>query len=130
MTNSEMRKLDAWIADHVMHEKPLTQSRALNKEETAMALWDDGLITRKDVREFCEKNPEYHYKECEVYASYTTSPAAFDVLKKCLEKFDINIAQTSGPEWIIESFSTCSFAPTLELAICKFAKAVFTEQPT
>ena len=23
-----------------------------------------------------------------------------------------------------------SFAPTLELAICKFAKAVFTEQPT
>jgi len=135
MTKSEMEELEKWIAINVMDEMPRIQAHALDAEEKFTALWEDDHITRKCVRDFCEENPEYHYKECEVYKHYTTDPApAFDLLKKCAEKLGEKEAievQTRYGVWNVSAWPVSKIeteAPTLELAICQFAKLVFTKE--
>jgi hypothetical protein len=134
MTENEMRELDAWISVHVTNTKPTIQARALTADETAMGLWDDELITKKAVREFCEKNPEYHYKECEVWPHYTKYPAAaFEVLKKCADGKTILVSGDKDGNWTVGQlggdavFKHETTAETLELAVCLFSKRLFSK---
>jgi len=104
MSDKELRELDAWIADEVF------KRWMLNPEGLGDA------------------------------PKYTTDPAvALGVLKKCAEKLcddkafsDALMIQPNeaGNGWFVGPFSDdtkCVESPTLELAICLFAKKLFTK---
>jgi len=130
MNDNELRELDAWIAEHVMKSKPIIQARALNKDETGMALLEDDFVTRGIVKEFCDSHKEYHYKECEVFPHYTTDPAdAMQVLEKCCQNYGmcgiVRVAYSKGfvEPWVCEHEKS----ETLPLAICLFARKLFSK---
>lgn len=137
MSEIEMSELEVWIGKNVMAARPKIEARALDASETGMALWETDLITRGAVRDFCQKHPEYHYKECEVWPCYPTSREdALAVLEKCSEKAvgrEIAIRKESNGyfvglcDWFYEELVLESSAETLPLAICLFAKKLFSE---
>jgi hypothetical protein len=88
------------------------------------------------VLKFCEKTPQYHYKEVPVYPSYASnSRDAMEVLKKCAESMETGIVGVGSPlkkqGWVVGMIgvpANLNFdieAKTLELAICLFAKKLF-----
>ena len=103
MSVTEQRELDAWIAERVMGWIP----------------------TFKD----CGKSPS----GCEtLFPHYTTDPAAaMEVLKKCAEKCSLagmEFVIVRGFDWRVcaePQRGISTFAETLELAICKFAKKLW-----
>ena len=116
MTATELRQLDAWIAENVMGN----QQRKIRVT--------DG---RKLVRyEFLKVGTN------EICPEYTTDPAAaMEVLKKCCEAMAVNVEiwKAGNGEWVCRMVSgrnsrNCvGTANTIELAICLFAKKLFTK---
>ena len=109
MTTQELRELDAWIAEHVMGYKTKVG-----------LLW---------------VGPG---KNWEPFHPTEFDSDAMDVLKKCAEKgrVCIDIDPLSGLFSVFQDVRRLSIielgiveqATTLELAIAKFARAVFTKQ--
>ena len=126
MNAQELRELDAWIAENVIGN-PQRRIRVT-----------DG---RKLVRyEFLKVGTN------DICPTYTTDPAAaMEVLRKCAEKMDAGIVGIGSPMggpvastipklkqgWVVGKIGRptnfdCE-AATLELAICLFAKKLFTK---
>ncbi len=114
MTPTELRELDAWIAEHVMGWKI---SQAGNSGKNQSGQWKSIPI-------------------------YTTDPAAaLEVLKKCYEKIwsdnpiitkcqHFKIEIWNNGLWVVqqsEKIETSIESETLELAICLFAKKLFSK---
>lgn len=118
MTDTEKRELDAWIAERVMGWK-------LDK----MIWW-----SRNDIDKTQSIAWEGDFRP-------TTDPAAtMEVLKRCAEKLEvINSSIALGQQfdelvedrlfWFVshERTKEVTEAETLELAICLFAKKLFTK---
>jgi len=126
MTTQELRELDAWIAEHVMGwaDVHMRQSGLVGyapceprKVRTATG---DGVST---TAAFTSEVPYY-----------TDSADAMDVLKKCAEKHQHDIAiGTAGPtDWRVWAgeLNGATYASSLELAICLFAKQLFSKPTT
>jgi len=129
MTNKE---LDKWIAKNVTLKKPYKVAMALTSDESGIALIEGELIGRSDVEQYCKDYPKYHCKIVDVYPEYTTDPAAaMEVLEKCYEKTNLSICTCKSPDgykfWLPNGFSIALNATTLELAICLFAKKLFSK---
>lgn len=121
MTQTEMRELDCWIAEHVMD--------ALKK-----AGWRAHFVMRDDNAIICGGKPPRDWTSGEV-TRYTTDPAAaMEVLKKCVEKLaeardEMQIRRIVDGSHFIECLwykgGIKSNSKTLETAIALFAKEVF-----
>lgn len=117
MTTEEMRALDAWIAEHVMNYK--RGHPGGSKEE----YWQP---------------PPYKFGVIpfEKVPHFTTDPAAaLEVLNGCIKSNHGRIMiEDFGKDVVVgfwnsdhEHFYGEAQAKTLELAICKFAKALFSK---
>lgn len=100
MNEKEMRELDAWIAEHVM---------GLSMEEQF-------------------GNPDNPIRGTITPPNYTTNPAAaMLVLEKCLTMADeLEIRLCYDCEYKVFDWSKAAKAETLPLAICLFAKKLFS----
>lgn len=115
MTTDEMRELDAWIAENVFG----MDIRTLERRYFGKKKWDSTIIGKTG-----------HF----ILPYYTTEPAAaFEVLKKCQLKAGVLIRQF-GDNYSVcatnndgETLHSCFTSTTLELAICMFAKQLFTK---
>lgn len=112
-SEKELRELDAWIAEHVMGMKCISKDGPRPTSGT-----EDDYFVREWIH---ASNSLPHY---------TTSRAdAMAVLVKCLEKLAFGIAIQNYPGGVSVSKKIDgglnALAPTLELAICRFAKALF-----
>lgn len=139
MNDKDVLELNTWIAEHVMGVKPAIESAAMSKDRKGYALWEKPGISREIVKDFCERTPEYDYVENKIYPNYSKNPAAaMQVLEKCAEKLDgfevsigLHVYKASEPA----RFMVCSsnhrefqsIAETLPLAICLFAKKLFSK---
>lgn len=117
LTEKELRELDAWIAEHVME---------LKKSDTQVDCDSFKLSGNGDVWIRKEMlSPIQKFRP-------TTNPAdAFEVLKRCAIRAEgsIHIA-VIGDYFNIACRDTKPndfMDPTLELAICLFAKKLFTK---
>lgn len=121
MTTQELRELDAWIAEHVMgwrHAKTLDDLGVMD------SFYDHGDILI-----------EYRKGHLCPWRPTEDSADAMDVLKKCAEKLkqDISIVlydskwDVAWVDWNAEERADLARAETLELAICLFAKQLFSQ---
>ncbi len=107
MTETEMRELDAWIAEHVI---------GWSYEVTGSDPTEDGYCWFDENRKF----------PCEL-PHYSTDPAAaMQVLEKCAERSAIMIIKDDGCVVAqINGKRLTADGPTLPLAICQFARKLF-----
>lgn len=122
MTDKEMRELDAWIAEHVMGWRLSTRGGSWRST-------DPGWIDSENELQRIQEN----------WKPSTDPAAALEVLKKCADKSDMPIEidrkRDNGGPWRVEtgvlSQGLVAIAPrdqnTLELAICLFAKKLFSK---
>lgn len=111
MSTKEMRELDAWIHEHVFGK----------------CLFDEHRINNALCRKCCmDCSSETHRVK-----SPTTDPAAaMEVLRICAKKdVTIQIRKQDSGEWCVWDVQSWSdgTASTLELAICLYAKKLFTK---
>lgn len=153
MKTNELRELDAWIAENVMGwrwycaigKAYLFPPWAFERLNNFSVHWTAGIHekgwTRQQAkREPCKKlltgsNIEGIGDDIE-FPKYSTDPAAaMDVLKKCFDKTgQIEVFRTQihpfkfgvVGKWLPSADYECE-AETLELAICLFAKKIFTK---
>lgn len=134
MSDKELRELEIWLAEHLFGYK-WYRFEAGGKHwftQTHPSAWvqrQGGIEAPPEGTEMNSDAPRY-----------TTDPAAaMEVLKKCAEEQTVTVEhsdknQLGQPQWLVallgehdgdyvEEFCKC--APTLELAICLFAKQVF-----
>lgn len=120
MTDTEMRELDEWIAEHVLPEAkdcPMCEGKGFNDVEK----YD--MVEQVDCM-FCGTSGEQPFGP-------TTDPAAaMMVLEKCVDYVGANqvsICKTVDDfvVWCPYGFKLDNYAPTLPLAICLFAKQLF-----
>ena len=114
MNYEEIRELDAWISEHVFGAK-------------CGHVW-----SVESGQSRCKKcNVQWDGKE--VVMPYSKDPsAAMEVLKKCIEGRTVVIGSPSQSEYLISWLKSDSIyfhtkAETFELAICLFAKKIFTK---
>lgn len=127
MTEKELRELDAWIAEHVMGltraESPLHivgGTFAVHQSEGKVYIH----VGRNNIAPFCP----------------TTDPAAsMQVMEKCAEELyekgaNLELGKSyddenQKTEWFVAHDRTIlsHYAATLPLAICLFAKQLFTK---
>lgn len=132
MTDQEKRELDAWISEHVMGWHRMT--------------FDNGFPGAARNQLVPEKFRADQYRKhgwrdgielLDTFPKFTTDPAAaMAVLKKCAERCDAEICLRAG-KWIVTGYCLSDVkpgqldwdvaAPTLELAICLYAKKLFGE---
>lgn len=122
--NTELRELDAWIAENVMGLKPWkeTQERItciLEPNEFVLS------IPSNIVRARIGSNPTKNFQPT------IDADDSLEVLKKCAKKltFGVEISIQDG-EWCVWQMTDYAKeifakAPTLELAICRFARKLF-----
>ncbi len=124
MNETELRELDAWIAEHVMGlklwvETPLQFNCILSPNQFVLTI--PNRIVRARIGDNPTKNFEPTKDDC----------AAALVFKKCVAKCPIGVeVSTNGTNWFVDrpdgdAFEAC-FAETLPLAICMFAKKLFS----
>ena len=111
--DSELRELDAWIAEHVMGKNPIHR--------------DDKPPTKGTEDDYFVVEYLAFSRSCPLY---TTDPdAAMQVLEKCQHLTDVVVYKTvqdkHGVRDDISDFAVD--AETLPLAICKFAKKLFSK---
>ena len=104
MTTQELRELDAWIAEHVMGWVPGSMS----------GLWKIGPSSFRN------------------FHPTLLAADAMDVLKKCAEKHAVWVGRLEG-NWALSltdsrELTHMTYGDTLEIAIAKFARAIFTKQ--
>jgi hypothetical protein len=108
-TETELKELDAWIAEHVM----------------GWELW----IAAPDCpvyRTGDKDNPTQKW-----FKPTTKSSSAMMVLEKCCERLPLHVEIGKyGENWCVsrpdQDATEAVIAPTLPLAICLFAKALFS----
>lgn len=108
MTKQEHNELDAWIAEHVFDLK----------FDPASENWFDPVHPRRNPKAF-------------ELPKFTTDPAvAMEVLKKCALKSGrcLEILFDSDDKWVVshDAKIVSGVAETLELAICLFARQLFS----
>ena len=121
MTESQLRELDAWLAEHVMGFVRCEMG------------WQEWCAAGKDKKG--RKQERLLFTKCFEAWSPTTKPAdALSVLEKCIVKYDARIAASKHPKLEVvvwcEGLGVEVTAPTLALAICLFAQQVFETKPT
>lgn len=109
MNTQELRELDAWIACNLFGAKDIVW----------VQLW---------AEIGCPNEPFQNHGADEI-PYYTTAPAAaMEVMKKCLEKDSVGFWKKQHGYTVKNHREDCrEQAPTLELAICLFAKKLFTK---
>lgn len=118
--DKELRELDAWIAEHVMG-KSIKHAASAKSDDywwNAYGGESGGCVMRG--------------MEC--FAPTEKPSDAMAVLKKCVaENYDygVEIEPCSGNEFLVAGMKDEKYisakAPTLELAICRFAQKLFTD---
>lgn len=143
MSEKEMRELDAWIHEHVfgweftddpeqftMHDRPLCFRYQTANGALEVLRGDAYAITH------APKGTPFNrtYKK---FHPTTDAAAALEVLRACGERtgpegLAIEVRRPGPDSWYVCAFdyeikaSAPADAPTLELAICLFAKALFS----
>lgn len=142
MTESQLRELDAWIAEHVFGYKWGHFGSVDDKTGLPELGWKEPIYLLEPERYGVEKSahelPPQH--RCKVdgwinkglpsYPEYTTDPAAaMAVLEKCREKESVTIGTLNGKCCVTKSSWSRLFveSDTLPLAICLFAKQLFSK---
>ncbi len=143
MTTKELRELDAWIAENVMGWKwfrfRMKKTGTAKNAGKGYDRWQQ-LVQPNDTWHLQPKwgaihqpQGEGNYLEVEGrndVPHYTTDPAAaMEVLKKCQSETTV-IIYASGAQpmsSICDGNGILETAETLELAICEFAKALFSK---
>lgn len=134
MTEKQLRELDAWIHRHVFEADLFVglKKRDLWYRPDAKGYTDRqseaGRYTRAEAKkhEYPHDDPvTIHEFEPEHYT--TDSDAALEVLKKLIFADDIVLYETVNGEIGVRSdlSDLAESAPTVELAICLFAKKLF-----
>lgn len=135
-TETELRELDAWIAEHLFGLR-LARSTVNDKftccimprENWSLELfskalkYDEHMVSIGSFDDM--KRTLVDYSPC-----FTVNPrAAMRVLEKCLSKTSVHVwASLAGDEFTIQCRlreRISEKAPTLPLAICKFARKLF-----
>lgn len=104
MTETELRELDAWIAEHVFGDKP-----------------DAGKTVPFSSEQYC--HPRYSSNNAD----------AMLVLEMCMEKFGaVRMHKIKDGEYLVESLwqthkGRFVIEDTMPLAICQFAKAIYSK---
>ena len=123
MTTQELRELDAWIALNVTK----TLRKLSDEEYAAIVAWCEE--ANKDPHPNLELTTPRRYEgSC---LKYTSDPAAaMEVLEKCAKQVGnvIEIFGNNKDGWVVSGKNDAweSDADTLPLAICLFAKKLFT----
>jgi Phage ABA sandwich domain len=129
MTPTEQRELDAWIAEHVMGYR---WTKIERRGKTNHLFPSEQFRFEPAVDNFNDNGGA---------PSFTTDPAAaMEVLKRCADKVTAEFGSLDidgqGNSWLISAQMRGEFAAdveheteakTLELAICLFAKKLFTK---
>ena len=119
MTQQELRELDAWIAEKVMGWKPFVSGKTSSIKGT---FWLDS--EHKVVA-----SPEFQWTR---FDPTTDRAAAMQVLEKCADRVGVRIDRYNGRApnvWYIRATDgrlAEAEAPTLPIAICLFAKKLFS----
>jgi len=122
MTPTELRELDAWIAEHLFGLK--ANIRLLGSTETAIGFTTNPYFLEggheiEAIKQYCAA------------PNYTTDPAAaMMVLERCYEKSpQLSFCTCKSPYgykfWLPNNYSIALNAETIPLAICQFAKNLF-----
>lgn len=110
MTTNELREIDAWIAEHVMGAKE--NPRFSGSVIGITKVW-------LDTRTY------------ETFSPTEISDYAMEVLEKCIGKGVVNLRESSNGYFIDKSPANPPYvyaeAETLPLAICLFAKKLFSK---
>lgn len=149
MTEKEKRELDAWVAERVIGWHRMTNAKAIGVEdfsefderelETLNRLSDNWYDSKNN--HVADVEGECDCGQHDTSFKPTTDPAAaMEVLKKCVEQCDMPVEidrkrDKKTGHWRIESGTMSQgllvIAPpdcnTLELAICLFAKKLFSK---
>ena len=132
-TDTELRELDAWIAEHLFNlRRHTTKSVSRGWECTNCgAFFKSGLWAQWEVdRLWCGGNSVV--KICPEYT--TDHGAAMQVLEKCGQKYGaIRLMAATKTEWHIQSLwdgnpQVFAIGDSLPLAICLFARELFKEE--
>ena len=125
---NELRELDAWIGMHVFNLPPEIVARAVDPKTGGTVLWENNFFTRKNIEAFCAERPEYEFVLAEVWPNFTAEPASSMVILKMIgEKSAVTIRQQDGGMWCIWNHESHMLEDTFELAICRFAKKLFSK---
>src|SRR5580693_7144670 len=117
MKEKELRELDAFCADNVMGWKSVSGTKLTIEKDEYFVHSTTGHVLHGNASEpFCP----------------TTDPAsAMEVLKKCAETVigAVEVYRTSEGKWVIQDDynDPNQQSETIELAIVKFAKQLFTK---
>lgn len=135
---TELRELDAWIAEHVMGWKPTFAVRKgdhyyrAGERGYTSSLYESGCYLKEEAEALLVRGEDMSLVPHE-RPNYTTNPAdAMAVLEKCAEKVSlgIEISRDDSGEWFVENIGSDSteavMADTLPLAIAKFARQLFS----
>lgn len=129
MTTQELRELDEWIAEHVMEYRWWFDVLAL---ECMLCRPDETWPERKgfklhDGKPFGAKD----FSDLSLFKPTTDPAAAMMVLEKCISGAGRSAFLTKTSDGWIVGFATgkslSAFAETLPLAICLFAKQLFSK---
>ena len=129
MTTAELRELDVWIA------------KELFGWDFSEKGWCMSALQHRQMNGFYYGFPpdSIQYKGCALphrAPDYTTDPAAaMQVLEKCAAKIAVSARQQDGGKWCVWAVDDESYKPkeldgyaeTLPLAICLFAKKLFSK---
>ena len=137
MTTKEQRELDAWIAENVMGYRR-TDRPDDHTTDAATLFWHRPAgDTREAVLVGCayshstltkEYGKEMFSHSWTFYQPTTDPAAAFDVLKRCVKKADhLEFDQFPNGDFRVFDWNHSERAETLELAVAKFAKQLFTK---
>lgn len=133
MTKKELRELDAWIAEHVMGYLWLWRIHYGDPLKAIFKSAESASEYANDWQEVTESNnPKNRFAGWNSNVPfYTTDPAAaMEVLKKCLDFTWIGFGKKLTSEnlySLTDRMIIDSKSETLELAICLFAKKLFTK---
>lgn len=131
MTEQELRELDAWIANRIMgYTITATETPSKGVPVDVLVMREGG----KSLGINCNDNRNYARCRMDNIPRYTTDPAAaMAVLKKCLKKLKDSRRAFEFMQWANDKITAMSgndcqaTAETVEQAIAKFAKALFTK---
>ena len=127
MTAQEMRELDAWIWFNIFK----MVEHKIDKTSDGVDVWERLYLPENISPTLPHDELEKHWRILYIPTFTITAEYAMEVLKKCAEKCnkeDISICLRYGA-WNVSQWTKHKIeeeAETLELAICLFAKKLFS----
>lgn len=129
LSEKQLRELDVWIAEHVMGFKSTkTPDDAFDSNER---LSFSGSASRRfmvsTTYQYNGKGKWWH--QWHYYEPTTDPAAALEVLKKCYQTLSICSCKTPNgfKFWFPSEYNSAIESEALELAICLFAKKLFSK---